>query len=102
MHKEESVLFPGFVASKRMPQGSIGGGGPIHSIARSIGVIEAEHQDCEDMLLTLRRLTADYAPFQDACPTDMALYQGLERFESDTREHMSVEDNILFSRVLKD
>ena len=102
MHKEEQALFPGFINNKEKPHHGSKNCWPIHSIARPIDVIEAEHQDCEDMLLSLRRLTQDYVPFPDACTTERALYQGLEQFESDTREHVSLEDNVLFPRVLQE
>lgn len=102
MRKEEQALFPGFASSKDRPQDGTKSWWPIHNIARSINVIEAEHQDCEDMLLTLRRLTQNYVPLPDACTTDRPLYQGLEQFESDTRGHVSLEDNVLFPRVLQE
>jgi regulator of cell morphogenesis and NO signaling len=102
MYKEEQALFPSFIGRKRTLQGDMLFLGSVHKFARSIYVIKAEHQDCEDMLVALRSLTDDYAPMQDGCPADRALYQGLEQFELDTREHLYLEDNVLFPRVLQD
>lgn len=99
MHKEEQALFPGFAGQKHALQARPG---LVRNLARPIHVMKEEHQDCKDMLQLLRSLTDDFVPPQDACPTYITLYRSLEQFESDSREHLYLEDDVLFPRALKE
>jgi len=100
MHKEEQALFPSITGEPRMQHGAIPVLGTSHDFAMPIQVMEAEHQACEDMLRRLRILTKIFQPPPEACPTLRAFYQGLAQFDSDTREHLHVENNFLFPRAL--
>lgn len=88
MFKEEQVLFPLLnkgVASAALP--------PIR-------VMHAEHDTVGEILRQIRQLTEDFVPPLAACATWRALYQGLAELERDTHEHIHVENNILFARVM--
>lgn len=87
-HKEEAVLFPMM----------LNGGHPMigHPIAR----MAAEHQDVAEQLLRLAILTHDFAPPDDACTSWRALYQACRKLDADLREHMHLENNILFPQFL--
>ena len=100
MHKEEQALFPSITGQPRIQRGAIPVLGTSHGFAMPIQVMEAEHQACEDMLRRLRILTKIFQPPPEACPTLRAFYQGLAQFDSDTREHLHVENNFLFPRAL--
>lgn len=86
--KEEQVLFPMMLA----------GGHPMiaHPIARMI----AEHRDVDDQLQRLAVLTRDFSPPQDACGSWARLYAGCRKFATDLREHMRLENEVLFTRFL--
>jgi regulator of cell morphogenesis and NO signaling len=89
MLKEERILFP---LIKRGDGAEAGG--PIH-------VMEAEHEDAGAMLARMRSLTSDLQAPADACPTWQALYQELDRLEQELMEHIHLENNVLFPRVLE-
>lgn len=86
--KEEAVLFPMM----------LGGGGP--SISFPINRMMSEHQDVAEQLLHLAVLTTDFTPPDDACTTWRALYNACAKIDADLREHMHLENNVLFARFL--
>ena len=86
--KEEQVLFPMILAGRgRMAAG------PIQ-------VMEAEHDDHAESLRETRRLTADLVTPEEACPTWRALYLRLAALEAELMDHIHLENNVLFRRVL--
>jgi regulator of cell morphogenesis and NO signaling len=86
--KEEQVLFPMIRAGRgRMA------GGPIH-------VMEAEHVDHGEDLERTRALTAGLVAPKEACSSWQALYLRLVELERELMEHIHLENNVLFRRVL--
>ena len=49
----------------------------------------------------VRFRTLSVQPPEGACPTHRALYNGLEEFERDLRQHVHLENNIVFPRALE-
>ena len=49
---------------------------------------------------TLRRLTNDYAPPEDACALFKEMLRGLRALEKDTLAHVHLENNVLLPRCL--
>lgn len=88
LQKEEQILFPLIVSG--MGQRA---GGPVH-------VLEVEHEHHGEDLQTVRRLTGDLVPPDEACTTWRALYMGLQQLEQELMEHIHLENNILFRRAL--
>jgi regulator of cell morphogenesis and NO signaling len=88
--KEEMVLFPMILAGR----GAMA--------ARPIHVMEAEHVDHGENLALTRRLTADLTPPAEACASWRALYLRLRALEAELMEHIHLENNVLFRRVLAD
>ncbi|MEW6271874.1 MAG: hemerythrin domain-containing protein [Thermodesulfobacteriota bacterium] len=88
--KEEQVLFPLIVAGvgerARMP---------MH-------VMMLEHEDHGESLRRTRELTANLVPPPEACTSWRALYLGLEQLEAELFEHIHLENNVLFPRVLNE
>jgi regulator of cell morphogenesis and NO signaling len=68
--------------------------------AGPIQVMEAEHLDHAENLARTRTLTADLVAPEEACPTWRALYLRLEQLEAELMEHIHLENNVLFRRVL--
>ena len=87
-HKEEAALFP------MMRQG----GAPM--IRLPIARMLAEHVDVVEQLDELARLTTDFTPPQGACTTWRALYEMCRKLDEDLREHMHIENNILFTKFV--
>ena len=89
LQKEEMVLFP-FI---RRGQGAQTNG--------PVAVMHMEHEAVGELLVRLAALTDNFTPPLLACNTWRALYQGLADLDRDTREHIHVENNILFPRALR-
>jgi regulator of cell morphogenesis and NO signaling len=102
IQKEENVLFP-FVA--RMDQDSILAYPPAHtcfrSVAHPIFMMEQEHESANHIVAELRSLTAGFVPPEWACTTHIALLTGLSEFEADLKQHVHLENNVLFPCALK-
>lgn len=88
LEKEEQVLFPAIRAGL--------GGGCHAPIAR----MEDEHVEHGAALARTRALAHDLVPPVEACATWRALYLRLAALERDLMEHIHLENNVLFPRVL--
>ncbi len=86
--KEEKVLFPLILDG----MGAMAAG-PIR-------VMEQEHDDHREGLIQTRALTDNLVPPAEACTTWRALYLRLDALEADLMEHIHLENNVLFPRVL--
>lgn len=99
MQKEEMILFPGIVSMETTgsPQHFGCGGGIDHPIE----VMGQEHDEAGEALCTMRQLTHDYTPPEDACSTFKVLLFSLAQIESEMHQHVHKENNILFPRALE-
>ncbi len=88
MRKEEQVLFP---LMRR-------GGHPM--MAHPIAAILAEHDSQGAWLRELERITSDFTPPEDACPTWEALYVGVWKLTDDLTQHIHTENNLLFPQFI--
>jgi regulator of cell morphogenesis and NO signaling len=89
MLKEERILFPLLRTNQR-------GGG----VDMPIRMMEREHEGHDAALADIRRVTHDLVVSPDAGPAWIQLYADLAELESALREHIYLENNILFSRAL--
>ena len=87
--KEEKVLFPIILD------------GMGRMAAGPIRVMEQEHDDHREGLMETRRLTTDFTVPPEACTSWQALYLRLDALEADLMEHIHLENNVLFPRVLE-
>lgn len=87
--KEEKVLFPLILDG----MGAMAAG-PIR-------VMEQEHDDHREGLLRTRALTDNLLAPEEACTSWRALYLRLDALEADLMEHIHLENNVLFPRVLR-
>lgn len=101
LEKEEQILFP-FIA--RMEEGTAGFAAPacssFASVAQPVKVMMHEHDSAEALVAEMRRLTCDFVPPAWACTTFVAFCGGLKQFESNLRQHVHLENNILFPRAI--
>jgi len=82
MMKEEQILFP-------MLSRGVYPSGPI-------SVMEEEHVQHEDEINKIDELTNNLTLPEGACGTWTALYNGLKELQEDLREHIHLENNVLF------
>jgi regulator of cell morphogenesis and NO signaling len=90
LEKEEKVLFPMILE------------GYGARTAGPVRVMTIEHEEHVKSLARTRTLTRNLTPPDDACPTWRDLYVRLDKLESDLLEHMRLENEVLFPRVLND
>jgi len=86
--KEEKILFPLILAGR--------GGNAFMPVK----VMMAEHEDHLANLARTRALTHDFALPENARPSWRQLYRDLEKLEADLRQHIDLENNVLFTRVM--
>jgi regulator of cell morphogenesis and NO signaling len=86
MMKEENILFPLIKQGKGMMAT-----GPIM-------VMRSEHDEHALAITGLQHLTNDATPPKGACNTWRALYKGIEGFIADLKQHIHLENNVLFER----
>ena len=102
IEKEEQVLFP-FIS--QMDQESIVAYPPAHacfrSVAHPIFMMEQEHESAGHIVAELIRLTNHFEPPLWACTTHIALFSGLRDFEANLRQHVHLENDVLFPRAIQ-
>jgi regulator of cell morphogenesis and NO signaling len=102
IQKEEEVLFP-FIS--QMDQESIVVYPPAHACFRSVAhpilMMEQEHESADHILAELIRLTNHFEPPSWACGTHVALFSGLREFEADLRQHVHLENDVLFPHAIQ-
>lgn len=60
-----------------------------------------EHDAADRMIEELRSLTDEFEPPKWACGTYVALYGGMHAFEADFRQHVHLENDLLFPRAIE-
>jgi regulator of cell morphogenesis and NO signaling len=85
--REEAVLFPLM---------SNGQGGPM--LSYPIAQMMSEHEVMGEQLEELALLTQDFTPPEGACTTWRALYAACRKLDEDLREHVHLENNVVFPR----
>src|ERR1035441_4214493 len=102
IQKEEQVLFP-FIS--QMDQDSIIAYPPAHacfrSVAHPVSKMMQEHESANHVVAELRRLALDFQPPEWACATHIALFAGLSKFETDLKQHVHLENDVLFPRAIE-
>ncbi|MEW6202084.1 MAG: iron-sulfur cluster repair di-iron protein [bacterium] len=101
LNKEEKVLFP-LISEKESPKRAgehrtEGHNGGIH---RTVDELISEHNSLGAALSEIRWITYEFKLPEDACPTYIALYDGLKTLESDVHRHVHLENNVLFPRTV--
>jgi regulator of cell morphogenesis and NO signaling len=90
---EEERVFP---ALRRLAEP----GTAADDIQGALHALEEEHDRAGAALGRLRALSHGFAVPEDGCTTYRALYEGLVRFERELHEHVHLENNVLFPRVV--
>jgi len=102
IQKEEQVLFP-FIS--QMDQESIIAYPPAHACFRSVShpifMMEQEHESADHIVADLIRMTNHFESPSWACETHLALFSGLRDFEADLKQHVHLENDVLFPRAIQ-
>lgn len=102
IQKEEQVLFP-FIS--QMDQESIVAYPPAHACFRSVThpifMMEQEHESVDHIVTELHRLTNHFEAPAWACATHIALFSGLREFEANLRQHVHLENDVLFPHAIQ-
>ena len=93
---EERDVFPHIIAYEETASQN-----ELSKAKEEIEKLEAEHEAAGDLLKKLREVTNDYQLPAGACNTYRLTYLKLEELETMTHEHIHLENNILFKRLLK-
>ena len=89
---EEEVVFP---AVRKLSKGV-----KTPALADALEQMRGEHDKAGAAIHTLRRLTNDYEPPEDACMLFKEMLRGLLALEKDTLAHVHLENNVLLPRCL--
>jgi len=99
--KEEQVLFPYIVRLEEAAEdGSAAPFACFRSVAQPISMMVQEHDTAEGIVAQLRALTNGFEPPAWACPRNTAFHGSLAAFEKDLRQHVHLENEILFPRAI--
>lgn len=102
LDQEEQSLFPYIAQMEEGPLKSIPpGNSHFDALPQSVSMMIEQHEPVEEILPEMRSITNDFQPPAWACPTYIALYGGLEALEKDLRQHMHLENDLLFPRALE-
>lgn len=100
MMKEETILFP-YIKQLVNEKKSVNEGCSFGTLKNPIRMMEHEHDVVGNIFKTIRELSNDYTPPEDACTTYKLSYKKLEEFENDLHQHIHLENNILFPKSIK-
>nr|WP_017554098.1 iron-sulfur cluster repair di-iron protein [Heyndrickxia coagulans] len=95
--KEDTEQFPAIRAYENLPTAA-----NLKAATAGLTDLETEHAAVGEILHRLREITNDYTLPEGACRTFQLVYQRLENFENDTFQHIHLENNILFRRLLEE
>ncbi|WPV70473.1 iron-sulfur cluster repair di-iron protein [Chitinophaga sp. LS1] len=93
LEKEEQILFP---AIKQMAAGETG----LPYVKGAVESMMKEHSSSGESLEEWRRLTNNYQVPEGACNSYRFLFEKLQEFDTDLRQHIHLENNILFPKAL--
>jgi len=94
--KEEEIVFPEIIVYEQHPSSE-----KLQQVIHDVKELDKEHDGAGNLLKELRQVTQDYALPEDACATYTYLFQELERMESDVFQHIHLENNVLFERLVR-
>jgi regulator of cell morphogenesis and NO signaling len=99
--KEDELFFPfmrKLVALHRSRELKVPGASGF--IRNPLLILESEHNDITDLLVTIKQTAHQFLPGTESTPGYQALMQQLILFERDLHLHLHIENNILFPKLL--
>lgn len=96
MIKEETIQYPAIKEYEKNKTKEA-----LEKAVRITKELEDEHTGAGDLLKELRKITNDFTAPEDGCNSYRLTYSKLEELENDTFQHIHLENNILFPRLVK-
>lgn len=93
--KEEEIVFPLIKQYEANPSDEL-----LEKTINAINELEDEHEEAGTILKKLRKITDDYTVPSDGCQSYDLTFKGLELLESDVFQHVHLENNIMFPRLM--
>jgi len=97
MIKEEEIVFPQIVLYQN--DRSLD---KLEAVISAVTELDREHDSAGDTLKEIRKATDNFSLPDDACGTYIYVFQKLEELESNVFQHIHLENNVLFARLLND
>ena len=99
--KEEQTLFPYITRVEE----AVGRNHPVSwppfgTVENPIRMMVLEHDQTDEEIKEIRKLSKEYTPPTDACDRYAALYDGLAAFDRDMQRHIDFENDLLFPRAV--
>ena len=99
--KEEQTLFPYITRVEE----AVGRNNPVSwpqfgTVENPIRMMVLEHDQTDEEIKEIRKLSKEYTPPADASDRYAALYEGLAAFDRDMQRHIDFENNLLFPRAV--
>lgn len=91
---EENDVFPLIKEYENNPSEAL-----KQQIIKANGGLEEEHEVAGNLLKEMRVLTNDFVPPADACGSYRIAYARLAELETDTFQHIHLENNVLFEQL---
>lgn len=98
MADEERSLFP---AIRKLEAQGHPPGNHRDSVAAMIRPIRFLHEDISEALKIVKDVSVDPIRSPGGCPEFVQMHKLLRQVESDVREHVQLEEDVLFPRVIK-
>jgi regulator of cell morphogenesis and NO signaling len=70
------------------------------SVTEPIQIMESDHEAAGDILEEMQQVTGNYTPPPGACNSYKFLFRKLRELDEDLRQHIHLENNILFPKAL--
>lgn len=94
--KEETVQYPAIKEYEKNKTEAA-----LHKAIKLNQELSDEHTSVGNILKELREVTNDYKVPDDGCTTYRLTYDKLQELEAETFEHIHLENNILFPRLME-
>ncbi len=100
--KEEKVVFPYIKALQKARQtADLNELEGYPSMKEPVQMMEADHEAAGEILDALKKIANNYKPSTESSELIHHLYKLLADFDEDFRQHMHLENNILFPKALE-
>lgn len=96
-HKEEMILFPYI---KTLDSGHISNDSCFGTVANPISAMESDHVATGKMLFSIRDLSNNFTPPEDACASFELLYKLLKAMFENIQQHIHLENNLLHPKAI--
>ncbi|MEZ9196925.1 iron-sulfur cluster repair di-iron protein [Shewanella sp. 10N.286.54.B9] len=94
--KEEQILFPAILGLHNQVENQTCFG----HISNPINAMQYEHDDALQIMEKISELTNGFQPPEHACTTWRVCYASLAEFDADLKQHIYIENNVLFPKAI--